>query len=140
MQELDQDTKSKIEVLIQDAMDSFNPADIDKSIDKLKLAWNTLPEQKNQWDESYLITKYISIVLFNAKQFDQLKSWVPLYLECDHINRSHGESELIAGKLEFVNGNKSDALDYFKIANTKSDGRVWDEEDLEYFKFFKSKS
>ncbi len=143
MKELELSLKTEIETLIKKAMDSFNPHDIESSIEILKEAWNLLPNPKHQWwDSSFLPLKYITIVYFNAKQFENSESWAKEFLIADNFNRNYGESEFILGKINFEFNRFDEARKYFEIASDKSKdargkSRVWvGEKDIKYKNFY----
>lgn len=140
MKELDEKIKKEVEVIIEEAMKAFSTDSIDQSVEILIRGWDLLPNEKNQWYEGYLLTKYITTVYFNAGELDKAMNWMPEYFKTDHAQLNFGESEFLAGKLYFELNELAEAKEYFKIANEKSQGRLWEGEgDIKYFKLFKEK-
>ncbi len=138
MATLEQEIKTKVEKLIDKAMSDFNPDDIKSTISTLEKAWDLLPEPKTKWNESFLVSKYITHVYFNANKLENALEWAKTFNESDP-GRDYGESEFMLAKVQFKLDKKDQALKNFEIADKKSDGRVWKgEKDMEYFKFYKS--
>lgn len=138
MATLDKEIKIKVDKYIEEAMGSFNPNKIEDTINILKKAWELLPEPKTSWMDSFLISKYITHVYFNANKFDEALEWAEIFNNSDP-GRDYGESEFMLAKVQFKKELKDDAFKNFEIAEKKSDGRVWKgEKDMEYFKFYKS--
>lgn len=139
MKELDQNIKTKIDGLIDKAMKNFNPQDIEASVDILKEAWESLPDKKEDWPESFLISKYITVVYFNAKKIQKAYEWAKIFNK-SFVNRSYGESEFMLGKILFEKEELEEAKKWFAVADKKSEGRVWKgEKDMRYYKFYKAK-
>ncbi len=139
MANLTGETKVKVDGLIDEAMSKFSRDNISISINLLSTAWDMLPENKNQWNQSFLIAKYITHVYFNAAELEKAKEWGLIFNETDP-DRDFGESEFMLGKIDFELGNFPEAKDWFSIADKKSGGRTWKgESDPKYFKFYKEK-
>ncbi len=101
MADLNKSMKSQVEKLIDEAMSNFNPNDIDNTISILKEAWELLPDPKTDWSDSFLISKYITHVYFNSKDFDNALKWARTFNESDP-GRDFGESEFILGKVLYI--------------------------------------
>lgn len=141
MEDLSPNIKTQVDALIQKAMDSFNPTNIDVSVLILKEAWELLPETKENWAESFLISKYITHVYFNAKQFDNALLWAKQFHK-SYVKRSYGESEFMLAKTLYELERYEEAIPYFTIAKHKSfDGKVarvfTGEKDPKYLAFYK---
>ncbi|RZS92499.1 tetratricopeptide repeat protein [Aquimarina brevivitae] len=139
MAQLESELKDKVDGLIDKAMSGFDPNNIQNAISTLKEAWELLPEPKYKWSDSFLISKYLTHVYFNQNQFDNALDWAKIFNQCDP-GRDYGESEFMLAKVLYQKNNKEEAKEKFKVADQKSDGRVWKgEKNLDYFKFFKGK-
>lgn len=139
MAELEKSEKEKVEKLIQDALNIFNPDDIEPAIKILKEAWAVLPEPKEKWYDSFLISKYLTHAYFNSGDLENALKWAKVFNEADPT-RDYGESEFMLAKVYLTLDQKSEAKEYFELADEKSDGRVWEgEKDMQYFKFYKKK-
>jgi hypothetical protein len=130
--------KEDIEALIKKSMDLYSPNDITKTLACLDEAWDKLPEPKNNWQEGFLIAKYIIHSFFNVKNFNKAEQWLDKFISFNEI-RDYGESEFMSAKVKYELGKEREALALFKVADAKSKGRVWaGEKEVKYFKFFKS--
>ncbi|WP_339705301.1 hypothetical protein [uncultured Kriegella sp.] len=139
MKDLDDSKKKKIDDLIENAMRIFDPKNIEQTILILEEAWDILPAKKEDWKESFLISKYITHVYFNAEQYDNALVWAKKFND-SNPGRDYGESEFMLGKILVKKNETKKAKKYFEIADKKSDGRVWKgEKDMNYFKVYKSK-
>ena len=132
--------KKRIESVIQQAMDVYNPENFTKSLEILMEGWNSLEDPKSEWSQSYDLAKYITIVHYNSDNIDNIKTWIPIFLECERSVMNYGESEMWAGKFAFEQREFDKAKEYFAQADEKSKGRLWaGESDPKYFMFFKEK-
>lgn len=139
MAELDETKKAEIDALIKQALNNFDPNDIKQAVNLLEEAWSALPLPKEKWYDSFLIAKYLTHAYFNSGDFENALTWAKTFNEADPT-RDYGESEFMLAKVLYNIDRKVEAKEMFKIAEEKSDGRVWKgEKDLQYFKFYKRK-
>lgn len=137
MADLTGEIKKEVDGLIDEAMNKYSRDNINISIKILLTAWDILPEDKNQWNQSFLIAKYITHVYFNAGELKKAREWGEIFNQTDP-NRDFGESEFMLGKIDFELENFSMAKNWFSIAEKKSGGRTWrGESEPKYFKFYK---
>ncbi|MGL5889175.1 MAG: hypothetical protein ACRC3B_04785 [Bacteroidia bacterium] len=134
MKELDAELKSTIDQSITSAMSVFSLDSPEQSIAMLLDAWALLPDEKQQWSESFLLSKYIVNVYFRTGNLQKAKEWSVIFLNCDHAQRNYGESEMMAGKIAHQEGYLESAKQYFSIANQKSEGRCFSGDDKQYKK------
>lgn len=139
MAQLEERIKSQVESLIEQAMSVYSPENINPTIEALMKAWELLPEPKENWYDGFLVAKYITHTFFNVKDFENAEVWARNLRAFNKV-RDFGESEFISGKVALELGKEEDAYQFFKVADEKSEGRVWKgEKDMKYFKFFKSR-
>jgi len=115
----------EIEDLIQESHHLFDKKDYKKSIDVLIKAWDKLPEDKNQYDESFYIVSYILDTSVFIKDIQTMNEWVDKIFYADPERGDYGQRDMWAGKVAFESNQKEKALEYFKIANKKSKGRLF---------------
>lgn len=139
--EVDQNIKLEIERLTKEAFGVFNLQNPQPGIDFLIEAYNKIPEPRNVYSDSFNLIKYIAIGYFRAGLLPESEKWLPVFLDCDNKVMNYGESEFLAGKIAFEKDNKTEAIQYFIIANQKSEGRVFKSKDEKtYFSFFKKQA
>ncbi|WP_204251713.1 hypothetical protein [Flavobacterium ginsenosidimutans] len=129
----------EIEDLIQESHHLFDKKDYKKSIDVLIKAWDKLPEDKNQYDESFYIVSYILDTALFIKDIQTMNEWVDKIFYADPERGDYGQREMWAGKVAFESNQKEKALEYFKIANKKSKGRLFSGENAIYKDFLNEK-
>ena len=92
-----EDVKSKVNEMIEESFSVFSLESPEQTLELLFKAWEFLPEKKTDWDESYLLTKYITHVYFRTNDFEKATEWCDTFLKCDEAQRDFGESEFMKG-------------------------------------------
>lgn len=139
MPELEKVKKAKISELIGEAMNVFSLDDPQPCLSILLEAWNLLPFQKHTWEEGCQLSNYIIHVYFRTGDYKNALKWQDTFIQCDNANRNQGVSEFMAGKIAYELNNMEVAKSYFSIANTKSEGRCFYDEDEKYKKLLDKK-
>lgn len=130
------DLGKKIENLMDNSNNEYNKGNYDKAIDLLINAWELLPDDKNQWEESYLIIwRILDVSIRKTGKIDIMNQWVNNIFYADPGRRDTGEREMWAGRVAYESGAKDQALEYFKTANKKSRGRCFWDSDGKYREF-----
>lgn len=127
-----------IEELMNKSNDEFDKGNLDKSISLLEQAWDELPNNKVEYDESFLIVWGILDIAIIIKDIKRMKKWVDKIFIADPERGDTGERELWAGKVAYEIGELSKAKEYFNVVFKKSRGRCFGPKDSEYLKFYKS--
>jgi hypothetical protein len=103
----------------------------------LKRAWEELPDDKNKYDESYLIVVGILTTSLLIDDHDGLREWVDLIFSADPERIDSGEREMWAGRVAYELGELDKAKKHFKIADKKSRGRCFNlKNDGKYLRFY----
>lgn len=137
--EVEKNIQQEIDRLTNAAFGIFDLKNPQPGIDLLIEAYTKIPTPRTQYKESFNLLKYISTAYFRAELIAESKKWISEFLESDFNIMRYGESEYLAGKIALKQNDKETAIQYFIIANQKSEGRVFkNKEDKEYFNFFKS--
>jgi tetratricopeptide (TPR) repeat protein len=128
---------------IQDLMDKSNEeydkGDLEKSVSLLEEAWGELPEDKNVFDESFLIIWGILDISIELNDHSRMKKWVDKIFVTDPERGDGAERYLWAGKVAYELGDLDKAKEYFDISHNKSRGRSFGNKDEKYLKFLKTK-
>lgn len=128
----------KLGETIQELMDESNieydNGDYIKSIDLLIEAWDKLPDDKVQYDESYLIIWGILDIAIKIGNIDIMNQWVDKIFIADPGRGDTGEREMWAGRVAYESNDMDKAKMYFEIANQKSKGRCFGDNDKKYKK------
>lgn len=138
--EIEENIKQEIERLTNEAFGVFDLENPQPGIDILIKAYNNIPAPRTKYTESFNLIKYISIGYFRAGMIDESEKWLPEFFESDFNTMGFGESEYLAGKIALKRNNEKLAIQYFIVANQKSEGRVFgsDEDDKANYTFFKT--
>ena len=128
----------KLGETIQELMDESNieydNGDYIKSIDLLIEAWDKLPDDKVQYDESYLIIWGILDIAIKIGNIDIMNQWVDKIFIADPGRGDTGEREMWAGRVAYESNDMDKAKMYFEITNQKSKGRCFGDNDKKYKK------
>lgn len=112
----------------------YDNGDYIKSIDLLIEAWDKLPDDKVQYDESYLIIWGILDIAIKIGNIDIMNQWVDKIFIADPGRGDTGEREMWAGRVAYESNDMDKAKMYFEIANQKSKGRCFGDNDKKYKK------
>ena len=128
----------KLGETIQELMDErnieYDNGDYIKSIDLLIEAWDKLPDDKVQYDESYLIIWGILDIAIKIGNIDIMNQWVDKIFIADPGRGDTGEREMWAGRVAYESNDMDKAKMYFEITNQKSKGRCFGDNDKKYKK------
>jgi hypothetical protein len=137
MVKLEASLQKQINDLIQSCGVEYQKGNNIEAIKILEKAWELLPNPKVVFDDSYHIAKYIIQFCLLAKDYVKAKRWSNIIFICDLERADSGEREFLAGKVAFDSDDLDIAKEFFFIANKKSEGRCFVDEDTKYLKFFK---
>jgi tetratricopeptide (TPR) repeat protein len=135
--ELDKALKEQIEKLIEESNMEFDQKNYIKSVDLLQKAWDLIPNPKGRYSESYDIALYSSETYLFMNDIIKAKEWADQIFDCALHRIDSGEREFLSGKIAFEAGELDKAYQFFAVANQKSSGRCFIDEDAKYLKFFK---
>jgi tetratricopeptide (TPR) repeat protein len=128
-----------IQELIDKSNDEFNKGNFEGSVSLLEQSWDKLPDDKVEYDESFIIVWGILNISILSKDTERMKKWVDKIFVADPERGDNGERDLWAGKVAYELGDLSKAREYFEVANKKSRGRCFGTKDGKYLKFYKTK-
>ncbi|GMA98790.1 hypothetical protein [Pelosinus sp. IPA-1] len=137
MTSLQSPIKEQIESLISKSNEEFEKANHAQSIQLLEDAWGKIPAPKGLYEDSYHIVKDIIDTCFINKDFSKAKEWSEKMFLTGFARIDSGERDFYAGKIAFELGELEVAKEFFSIADKKSEGRCFEDEDTKYLKFFK---
>ena len=126
------ENKYEIEKEMEKSDDEWENENYNKSIDHLLNAWNMLPEPKTSYTISYHLADELIISYLQIKDNDNASKWIEVFFKCDPERIDSGEREFLAGKVAYSSNKTRQAIEYFKIANKKSRGRCFADEDKKY--------
>ena len=78
---MDLSTKEKefYESLMAEARANFDPANIDPGIELILKAWESIPDPKMEYQESFEVMNSLSQVYFNLERFDEARKYGKLF-------------------------------------------------------------
>lgn len=131
--------KENFESLVNKSNEQFENGNHNESIRTLEEAWELLPEPKGIYsEESFHLVKDIIDTCFIIKDYKKAKEWSDKLFLTGLSRKDTGKKEFISGKISFELGDIELAKEFFSIANKKSEGRCFEDEDTKYLKCFKS--
>lgn len=110
----------------------FKKNDIHSGLQKLQEIWNNVPEPKTDTLNAYLILEYGVGLALKVGDLDEAQRWADFAPDFALKRHDSGEVEFLRGKVAFARGDLKDAKNWFLIANTKSEGRMFEGEDRSY--------
>ncbi|MFB7142114.1 hypothetical protein ACFCYN_20930 [Gottfriedia sp. NPDC056225] len=128
-----------ISSLFDKSNEEFDLGNYEDSINYLLEAWNAIPEPKGIYKDSYHFALYLSETNLLINNFIEAKKWADVIYSCGLDRIDSGEREFLSGKVTYEMGDISAARSYFDLANEKSEGRCFINEDKKYVEFFKQK-
>lgn len=137
MTKLTKEIQDQINEFISMASDSFCVNNFNSSITFLKKAWGKLPNDKYLFDDSYHISRYLTMSYQQLGKMEDAKHWAFINMKCDPERADIGEKEFLVGQIFFELNNVDEAIHYFKIAYKKSKGLCFKNQDTKYHKFYK---
>ena len=100
--------------------------------DLLFEAWDLLPDEKYEYNESYWIVAFILSYSLQLHDLDVANQWAYKILKCDLERQDDGDREMRLAIVLHESGKMDEAKKYFKIAFQKSEGRCFVDEDAKY--------
>lgn len=134
--ELNEELSQQILDLIDEAYNTYSKESPENSINILHEAWNLIPDNKEEFEEGYLVVHELIETYFSIGDYLATEKWIEMYLKSDNINRNFGTAEFYAGKTAFELGKLEEAKSYFQIAEKKSKGRIWKGENFKKYADF----
>lgn len=110
----------------------YSAGDFRGGLRELSALWARVTDQKPETSNAYLIVEYGVALSLKEGDFDLASEWaerVPMFAAKRH---DLGEVEFLVGKVAFARGEMDKAKELFRIANTKSEGRIFEAKDAEY--------
>ncbi|NPC92334.1 hypothetical protein HOO54_08885 [Bacillus sp. WMMC1349] len=129
--------KESVDNLMEKSDQEYSDGNYAKSIELLEEAWMALPEPRVLYDESYHIVKYIIYTYLFINKPQDAMDWSDLMFICDLERIDNGEREFIIGKIAYELQRFDKAKELFFVANKKSEGRMFEDEDPKYLKLIK---
>ncbi|MFF2484332.1 hypothetical protein [Paenibacillus sp. NPDC058071] len=131
--------KERFEHILNESNEKFKGGSYDDSILLLEEAWNLIPEPKGIYsEEGYHLVKDIIDTCFIIKDFKKAKEWADKIFLTGFERIDSGGKEFISGKVAFELNDLETAKEFFRIANSKSEGRCFGSpKNAKYLKFFK---
>lgn len=123
---------SKVEEHIERGSEEWANSNFSAARDHLEKAWDSLIEPKESEDESFHIAKYLIMVNLELRDFESALKWANKMQTCDLQRHDDGDREFWKGKVLCESGNMQGARNAFEIANQKSSGRCFVDEDDKY--------
>lgn len=138
--ELTTELKEKINSYGINARECFQKKDFTGFVKWQLEKWNTIPDPKETWEESYRIAK-LMITLYSKYDvnFKEAYYWLDKLAWLDEKQQQHpGELSLMNGKVLFEEKSFTSAHDAFSIAYQESEGHCFGTGDDVYLDFYRN--
>ncbi len=136
---LQEDIAKTIEELRAESVTVYRKGDIPNAISLLEKAWDLLPGEKYIYKESFLIATFILRLAIESKDDNLLKEWRDIILVANPHRPDSGEREMWVGRASYHVNDYEKAKYYFSIADKKSQGRCFRDDDTVYKEFYDNK-
>lgn len=130
---LDMATQRQINELMDKSNEEFDRTDYPMSIQYLEDAWALLPEPKGIYDDSFHIVRYLSETYLMVNNLIEAEKWARRLYQCGTSRMDVGERDFLLGKVLFEADKRDEAKELFALADKKSEGRCFEDEDKKYF-------
>lgn len=129
---MDDDLLQEIDNLYNESLKEYNANNIEGNARYLKKIWEKLPEDKSKLSVSYHIARELAEDFLIIKDYQEAMKWAMETFKCSTSRYDYGERELLVGKVAYESGDIEKAKEYLTIADKKSNGKVFDENDIKY--------
>lgn len=119
----------RIETLMQEADSLYNEGNVTESIAAFEAAWELLPDEKYQYDESFLIVWSILAVSLQQNDVVTMNRWIAHVFKADPERADIGEREMWGARVAMASGQTIKAFQYMDLAVAKSRGRCFEQMD-----------
>ena len=104
----------------------------DEELALLLETWDLIPDEKYNYDESYLIAWRVVQLAIETNNLLLMNKWKTHIALADPNRADSGEREMWLGKIAYMNNKPHEAKHYFQIADKKSNGRCFNASNLKY--------
>lgn len=138
--ELNAEVQEIIDVYTVNARECFKNKDFDGFVKWQLEKWNTIPNPKEDWEESFRVAKVlITFYSKHNKNFEEANRWLLQLAFLDEKQQQHpGELSFMKGKVFFEENNYLEALNFFRNAYNESEGHCFGSGDDVYFDFYRN--
>lgn len=129
---------SKFDALSDAAYSDFEKGNYESSFRKYEECLAMIPDPKNDYGDAANVIEWMVENYIKIKDYANAQKWVEElggYLKNKHIL---GDWEFLKGKVYYEAGEHEKAFENFKIANAKTKGDCFKEQDKKYKNFFKA--
>lgn len=138
MAQLSKEVQKQVDQLVDEAYNAFLAKDYNISFPTLFKALEIIPEPKENYGESFNLVKYIIEDYLSLNDSNNAALWSSKIFPYAQARIDSGEREFLMGKVLFANGEYQAALENFKTAFKKSEGRSFEDEDPKYLDFLQN--
>ena len=110
----------------------FRASDFRTASQRLWKLWTEIPTPKTETKNAYLVIEYGVACALKAGDLDDAHEWAILAPDFAKVRQDMGEVEFLVGKVAFERGEYESARANFIVANDKSEGRAFENEDEKY--------
>lgn len=133
------ETEKKIMELRNQSQALYRSGKYQEAINKLKEAWDQLPQPKEEATFSNVLAGEIGeSYLEDVQNYEEALHWGDILISC-HANKvDSGEGEFLKGRVYYELNERENAKEQFAIAMKKSEGTAFEGADKKYINLLKS--
>ena len=110
----------------------FSVGEFAEGLKYLRDLWAKIPTPKSDTLNSYFIIEYGVAFALKLGDLGEAQRWADMAPEFAKVRQDMGEVEFLVGKVAFERGDFATAKKNFVVANVKSEGRSFQDEDPKY--------
>jgi hypothetical protein len=99
---------------------------------KIRDVWMRIPEPKTETSNAYMVLEYGVACSLKLGDLDEAQKWALLAPAFAEKRQDRGEVEFLVGKVAFERGEFAIAKENFIVADSKSEGRIFEGQDKKY--------
>lgn len=110
----------------------YSAGDFHAGLGKLDALWTAVPDPKADTLNAYLVVEYGVAFALKEGDLEKASEWADRAPMFAAKRQDMGEVEFLVGKVAFERGDLEKAREQFQIADTKSEGRAFENKDKRY--------
>jgi len=137
IQIIDEELMRKLDEWYAEGIREFKNNNILGFLKYLEQIWNCLPKTEEKLDVSFYIAQKLSLNNLKLGNYNDAMKWAKETLDGPEFALEEGYSQLLVGKVAYESGDMETATKYLTIADKKSNGKIFVDDDMKYLKFIR---
>ena len=125
----------KLMKVLDEVDEEFEKGNLEECLQLLERAWNSIPENKADVAESYLVADAGLEISLELNDISRADKWLAALEESSTTRQDVGDVDFAKGLVALEKNLEDEAKEHFKQANSKSEGRCFLGKNTEYKKY-----